>query len=118
MAPEGVLAKSDRAHLELATRLLTKMRLAPARMPKWLRVLGDALTTFGMSERDVNEMKDAFRAAIGVNAQELSLLSTTLTRMGMTPADRSRVNGKEDKQSEADPLANLMAKLSGAPRIM
>ena len=117
MAPDGVLAKSDRLHLEVAVRLTVKMRLAPAKMPKWLSYLGKALTTLGMSPLDIDEMKNAFRAALGINGQELALLGATLTRMGMTPADRSRVHGEKPKDNKPDPLAAALEALArGKPQ--
>ena len=103
-AAPGVLCRSDRKHLELTVRLLCKMRVAPGRMPKWLRFLAKACQELGMPERDVEEMQDAIRAGLGCNAQELGLLATSLTRIGMTPADRSKVHG--EKLKEHDPFAD------------
>lgn len=102
-SPKGVLAKSDRKHLELTVRLLCKMRAAPGRMPKWLRFLGEACERLGMPERDREEMQEAIRSGLGCSAQELGLLATSLTRIGMTPADRSKVHGEDEE--EHDPFA-------------
>ncbi len=111
--PRGVLTKADRKLLELSVRLTAKMRLVPGRRPLWLRFLGDALLNLGLGEREVERMKDAFHAALGVSSQELSLLATTLTRMGMTPADRSRVQVEPEK--EDNPFDDIVAALSGKP---
>jgi hypothetical protein len=111
-APAGVLALSDALNLEIATRLTVKMRLAPARMPKWMSMLGKVLKTLGWEAIDIQEMQDAFRSALGINGQELTILRATLSSMGMTPADRSRVHGEKPKPETADPLAAAMQALS------
>ncbi|MDP9039823.1 MAG: hypothetical protein M3O02_11220 [Acidobacteriota bacterium] len=105
--PSGVLAKSDRKHLELASRLTAKMRIVPGRMQGWLWALGNCMVQMGVNKQEVEDMKDDLRAALGCTSQELSLLATTLTRMGMTPADRSRVHGDPDKPKDDDPFAAL-----------
>lgn len=110
--PERVLTKADRKHLELATRLTAKMRIVPGRMHRWLKFLGEALLMLGMNPIDVEAMKEDFRAALGCSSQELSLLATTLTRMGMTPADRSRVQA-EPENPDDDPFEQLAAALRG-----
>jgi hypothetical protein len=113
---KGVLAKSDRKHLELATRLTAKMRIVPGRMQRWLRSLGDVLIDLGMDPDHVDGLKEDFSAALGCTSQELSLLATTLTRMGMTPADRSKVQGDPDKPKADDPFAAVAAAIaSGRP---
>lgn len=113
--PKGVLHKSDRKHLELATRLTAKMRIVPGRMQKWLRSLGEMLISMGMEEDKVDWLKEDFRAALGCSSQELSLLAATLTRMGMTPADRSKVQVEPEKPAD-DPFAAIAKTLArGSP---
>lgn len=111
--PKGVLHKSDRKHLELATRLTAKMRIVPGRMQRYLRNLGDILVDLGMSEHEVDALKEDFRAALGCSAQELGLLATTLTRMGMTPADRSKVSVPQEKTTD-DPFTAIAKTLARA----
>jgi hypothetical protein len=110
--PKGVLARSDRKILELATRLTAKMRNVPARMPKWLKALKEVCEQFGMDPRDISQMENAIHASLGVSSQELTLLATSLTRMGMTPADRSRVQVEPEKPQE-DPLDAIVQALTG-----
>jgi hypothetical protein len=109
--PRGVLTRADRKLLELAVRLTAKMRMVPGYRPKWLKFLGDALIELGLGEREVDRMKDAFHAALGCSSQELTLLSNCLTRMGMTPADRSRVKVAPEK--EDNPFDDILAAVTG-----
>jgi len=107
--PRGVLTSGDRKVLELAVRLTCKMRFTPCRMAKWLRFLGKALEALGMPEDDVEEMKEAMETAVGCTAQEMSLLSSCLQRMGMTPSDRSKVQVEpEQKESRFAGLAAVL----------
>jgi hypothetical protein len=110
----GVLAKSDRITVELASRLTHKMRVVPGRMQRWLKRLGFVLADMDMDPLDVAALQEDISAAIGCTSQELSLLATTLTRMGMTPADRSRVQSESpDPAEREDPLSKLDAILNG-----
>ena len=105
-AAPGVLAKSDRKLMEIAVRLTRKMRVMPGRSPRWMKNLGEILEAAGVDEDTVREMKDDLRSALGISAQELSLLASCLTRMGLTPADRSRVQAtkKPAKAANEDPF--------------
>jgi len=115
-APRGVLAKSDRKQLELTTRLTCKMRVVPGRMHKALRFLGDALLNLGMNEKDVEDFKEDMRKMVGCSSQDLSLLASCLTKMGMTPADRSKVHG-ESEEKPADPFDTVIAALTSPKRV-
>ena len=110
-APAGVLALSDAANLEIAVRLMVKMRNAPARMPKWLQMLGKLLKALGWEDIDIEEMRDAFRSAIGINGQELAILRAALSSMGMTPSDRSKVHGDKPTKT-VDPFEAALRKLN------
>jgi hypothetical protein len=109
--PRGVLTRADRKLLELAVRLTSKMRTIPGRMPKWLEFLGDALLDLGLDEGEIVRMKDTIRSSIGCSSQELTLLTNCLTRMGMTPADRSRV--QVDPEKVDDPFDDVLEALTG-----
>ena len=112
----GVLTKADRKHLELTTRLTCRMRVVPGRMTKALNFLGDALITLGMDKAEVAEFKTDIRKTLGCSAQELSLLSTCLQRMGMTPADRSKVYG-EPEEKPVDPFDKVLEALTTQKRV-
>lgn len=114
-APKGVLTKADRKQLELTVRLTAKMRAIPYRMHKALRFLGEALIGLGMDENDVNEFKEDLRKMVGCSSQDLSLLAGCLTRMGMTPADRSKVS--VEPEEEADPFDQIAEKLGASKRL-
>ena len=101
--PPGVLAKADRKLLEVAVRITRKQRLAPGKMNRWMLLLCNALTKLGMPENDVEDMRDSIKAALSVSTQELSLLITCLGRMGMSPADRSKVSGSPDGDEKENP---------------
>ena len=109
--PRGVLTRADRKLLELAVRLTSKMRIIPGRMQPWLKFLGDALLDLGLDELEISRMKDAIHSSIGCTSQELTLLTNCLTRMGMTPADRSRVQVEPEK--EDNPFDDVLAALTG-----
>jgi phage terminase small subunit len=109
--PRGVLTRADRKVLELACRLTSKMRIIPGRMPTWLTFLGDALLDLGLDEREILRMKEAIHSSIGCSSQELTLLTNCLTRMGMTPADRSRVQVEPEKEN--NPFDDVLEALTG-----
>ena len=97
-APRGVLTNADRKQLELAVRLTCRMRIVPGRMTRALNFLGKALLTLGMNSLEVQEFKEDMRKTVGCSAQELSLLSTCLRSMGLTPSDRSKVSVEPEKK--------------------
>jgi hypothetical protein len=75
-APAGVLTNADRWLVELACALMFKLRT------------------------------DGLTPGVGMTGAELSQLVACLARMGMTPADRSRV-GVGNKKAEPDEFAAL-----------
>ena len=97
--------------MEITCRLLTKMRLAPAGVPKWIQKLGEVFETFGWDGRQIQETKDVFRGAIGISGQEMQLLQQCLVRMGLTPADRFRVIGDRAGKPVDDPFEKALANL-------
>lgn len=79
LAPAGVLTNMDRWLVELAAQLMLKFR------------------TLGLIPQ------------VGMTGTELGMLVSCLSRMGMTPADRSKVGLNTDKAAERDTLAELAA---------
>ena len=108
----GVPTKADRKILELIVRLTAKLRTQSAHMPKWLRFLGDICGEYGMETDAIKTMKAAIFAATGMTAQEATLLGNLLTRMGMTPADRSKVQVDPGKPAD-DHIDELLRTLGG-----
>jgi hypothetical protein len=99
---EGVLCKADRKLLELTVRLTRKMRVIPGRAQKWINSLAKLLEATGAETYEIEQLKNDLRAAVGCSAQELSLLASCLTRMGLTPADRSRVHADHKKKKPGE----------------
>jgi hypothetical protein len=82
VCPAGVLTNADRWLVELACQLMLKFR------------------TVGLIPK------------VGMTGAELCQLITCLSRMGMTPADRSRVGVQSEKQQQpADPWEELASEL-------
>jgi hypothetical protein len=90
LAPPGVLGKADRWLVEVTCQLMLKFR-----------VIG-------------------LLRGSGMSSAELNLLVSCLSRMGMTPSDRSRVGIQTPKETAAgdrDRLADLAAHSRAALRI-
>ena len=112
-APAGVLTKGDRKTLELAVRLTAKARFERAATGKWIRCLARAMESVGASEDDIDEMKETFESMVGTTAAESGLLLNCLRSMGLTPADRSKVNVGKPEKKQDDPLARVLSQLGG-----
>jgi phage terminase small subunit len=77
LVPDGVLTKADRWIVEIACRLMAAGR------------------------------EHGFGGRHGISAGEVGLLNGCLRSMGLTPADRSKVNVTGDEAEEANPFAEL-----------
>jgi hypothetical protein len=88
----GLLTKGDRKMLELVTRLTVRMQKTPSTSPRWLTQLGPALERLGMDSKQVAKTRASFLEAATPSARESMLLSSFLSRLGMTPSGRNGVS--------------------------
>jgi hypothetical protein len=94
MCPPGVLGNSDRWVMEIACVLMSRFRAC--------RI--DSLSEAELGQLSGEELKALMAARL--SGAELSQLGVVLGKMGLSPADRSKVvvSGNEAK---ANPFANL-----------